>query len=64
VVLDKATFDPAQGIYLRTRPGANLFNLALFKSKSCTTIDMLRELMYAKETALIAHSLEDLQAVC
>jgi len=63
-VLDEAFSDTTQGIYLQTRPGANLFNLALFKSKSRTQLTTLRELMYADDTALIAHSLEDMTLDC
>jgi len=62
-VLDEAFSDTTQGIYLQTRPGANLFNLILFKSNSRTQLTMLPELMYAVDTALIAHSLEDMQVV-
>jgi len=63
VVLGEAFSDTTQGIYLQTSPGADLLNLTLFKSKSRTQLTMICELMYSDDTALIAHSLEDMQVV-
>ena len=62
-VLDHAYDDNNKGIYIQTRPGADLFNISQFKAKRKTRQQLVRDLMFADDTALIAHSLEDIQEV-
>ncbi len=62
-VLDEAFSENRTGIYIQTRPGANLFNLAQLKAKTKTKCTIIRELMFADDTALVAHTLEDIQEI-
>ena len=62
-VLDNAYKLNNKGVYIQTRPGADLFNLSQFKAKRKTRQQLVRELMFADDTALIAHSPEDIQDI-
>lgn len=62
-VLDEAFSENRTGIYIQTRPGANLFNLAQFKARTRTKRSIIRELMFADDTALVAHTLGDIQEI-
>ena len=62
-VLDKAYKLNNKGVYIQTRPGADLFNLNQFKAKRKTRQQLVRKLMFADDTALIAHSHEYIQQI-
>ena len=51
------------GVYNQTRKEADLFNVAQFKAKSKTSIKIVREMLYADDSALVAHSAEDMQSL-
>ena len=48
------------GIYIQSRQSADLFNVAHFKAKTKTT---RRELLFADDSALVAHSAEEMQKI-
>ena len=49
------------GIFIRTRSDGSLFNLSRLKSKKKTTEVLIRELLFADDAAITAHSNEALQ---
>lgn len=62
-VIEDAFRDSNKGVHIQSRPGADLFNLSNFKSKTKTKLCNVRELMFADDTALVAHTLEDMQDI-
>ena len=55
-------FDGSEdGIYIRTRSDGNLFNLARLRAKTKLWRVLLREMLFADDAALAAHSEESLQ---
>ena len=60
-MLEVAFKDVKEGIYIQTRHGADLFNVAHFKSKTRTTKYLVRELLFADDSALVAHSAAEMQ---
>lgn len=62
-VLEDAFRDCPNGVYIRSRPGANLFNVSQFRAKTKTNQVLIRELLFADDTALVAHTLEDIQRI-
>ena len=61
-MLEVAFKDTTEGIYIQTRKDANLFNVARFKAKSKTSIKVVREMLFADDIALVAHSAEEMQS--
>ena len=55
--------DAQCGVYLRSRTDGKLFNLAHLRAKSLCSEVCVQELLYADDSALVAQSLEDLQAM-
>jgi len=55
--------DVQKGVYLRSRTDGNLFNLARLRAESKCREICVDELLYADDSALVAQSLEDLQAM-
>ena len=55
--------DAQCGVYLRSRKDGKLFNLARLRAKSLCSEVCVQELLYADDSALVAQSLEDLQAM-
>jgi len=51
------------GVDLTYRTDTGLFNLQALKAKSKVTNALLRDLMYADDCAIVAHSVEDLQSL-
>ena len=51
------------GIYIHSRQSADLFNVAHFKAKTKTTRILMRELLFADDSALVAHSAEEMQKI-
>lgn len=50
-----------RGIYIRYRTTGKLFRLTRFKATTLTTLQLIRDLLYADDCDLVAHSKEDLQ---
>ena len=62
-MLDEAFRDMGDGIYLQSRQNADLFNVAHFRAKTKTTRILMRELLFAIDSALVAHSAEEMQKI-
>ena len=52
-----------KGVLIQSRPNADLFNVSQFWSLRRTTGVPVRELMFADDTAFVAHSFEDAQDI-
>ena len=61
LLLHHAFGSSEDGIYLHTRSDGNLFNLSRLKAKSKVRSVLIRELLFADDAALAAHSEETLQ---
>ena len=46
---------------IHSRQSADLFNIAHFRAKTKTTRILMRELLFADDSALVAHSVEEMQ---
>ena len=62
-VLDCTFAGCNKGVTIQSRLGANLFNANQFKSTTRTKPILVRELMFADNTAFVAHSHEDMQEI-
>ena len=51
------------GSYIQSRQNADLFTVAHFRAKTKTTNILVRELLFADDSALIAHSAEEIQGI-
>ena len=51
------------GVYIQSRQSADLFNVAHFRAKTKTTRILTRELLFADDSALVAHSAEEMQQI-
>ena len=51
------------GIYIQSRQSADLFNVAHFREKTQTTWILMRELLFADDSALVAHSAEEMRKI-
>ena len=60
-MLDESFRDMGDGVYIQSRQSADLFNVAHFRAKTKTTRMLTRELLFADNSALVAHSAEDMQ---
>ena len=49
------------GVYIQARQSADPFNVAHFRAKTKTTRKLMRELLFADDSALVAHSDEEMQ---
>ena len=56
VVLTVLHQEIQEGVYINTRSDGGLFNLARLKAKTKTTKALIRELLFADDTALVAHN--------
>ena len=63
VMLKQAFGTATEGIYLRTRSDGRLFNLARLRAKSKVREAVIRELLFADDAALAAHSQDGLQSL-
>ena len=59
-MLEEAFRDMGDGIYIQSRQNADLFIVAHFRAKTKTTNILVRELIFADDSALIAHSAEEI----
>ena len=62
-MLDEAFRDMEHGVYIQSRQSADLFNVAHFRAKTKTTRILTRELLFADDSALAAHSAEEMQKI-
>ena len=62
-MLDEAFRDMRGGVYIQSRQNADLFNVAHFRAKTKTTRILMRELIFAADNALVAHSAEEMQKI-
>ena len=62
-MLDEAFRDTGDGIYIQSRQSADLFNVAHFRAKTNTTRILMKELLFADDSALVAHSAEEMQKI-
>ena len=53
-MLDEAFRDMRDGVYIQSRQSADLFNVAHFRAKTMTTRILMRELLFADDSALVA----------
>jgi hypothetical protein len=60
-MLEVAFEGVGEGIYIQTRPDADLFNVAQFRAKTKTTQSLVREMLFADDSAIVAHNVEDMQ---
>ena len=62
-MLDETFRDMGGGFYIQSRQSADLFNVAHFRAKTKTTRILMRELLFADDSALVAHSAEEMQKI-
>ena len=63
VVLTTLHQEIQEGVYIRTRSDGKLFNLARLKAKTKTSKELVRELLFADDTALVAHEHAHIQCM-
>ena len=63
VMLDEAFRDMGDGVYIQSRRSADLFNVVRFRAKTKTTRILMRELLFADDSALVARSADELQKI-
>jgi len=57
-------FSSTSSVLLHSRSSGKLFNLSRFMARSETRRVFIRELLYADDAALVAHSIADTQVLC
>ena len=62
-MLDVAFQGRREGVYIQSRQDADLFNVTHFKARTKCTLTLVTELLFADDSALIAHSPEGMQQV-
>ena len=62
-MLDETFRDMADGVYIQSRQRADLFNVAHFRAKSKTIRILMRELLFADDSALVAYSAEEMHKI-
>ena len=62
-MLEEAFRDMGDGIVIQSRQNADLFTVAHFRARTTTTNILVRELLFADDSALIAHSAEEIQSI-
>jgi len=60
-MLDEAFRYMGDDVYIQSRQSADIFNVAHFRAKTKTTRILTRELLFADDSALVAHSAEEMQ---
>ena len=61
-MLDDAFRDMGDGVCIESRQRADLFKVAHFRANTKTTRILVRELLFADDRALVAHSAEEMDA--
>ena len=62
-MLDEAFRDMGDGVYIQSRQNADLFNVAHFRAKTKSTQILMRELLFADDSAVVVHSAEEMQEI-
>ena len=62
-MLNEAFRDMGDGVYIQSRQSADLFNVAHFRVEINVTRKLMRELIAADDSALVAHSAEEMQKI-
>ena len=62
-VLGGAFRDMGHGVYIHRRQIADLFNVVHFRVKTKTTRILMRELVFADDSALVVHSADEMQKI-
>ena len=60
---DETFRDMGDGVYIQSGQSAGLFNVAHFRAKTKTIRILMRELLFAGYSALVAHSAEEMQKI-
>ena len=60
-MLEVAFKDVNEGVYIRTRHNADLFNVSQLRAKTLTKRNLVREMLFADDSAVVAHSSEEIQ---
>ena len=63
LMLKHAFGNATEGIHLHTRSDGSLFNLSRLKAKSKIRRTLIRDMLFADDAALVAHSQEELQSL-
>lgn len=63
VMIETAFKGVEEGVQLVYRTSGGLFNQQRFKAKTKTLVQTVRDLLFADDCALVAHSLEDMQRI-
>ena len=61
IMLKHAFGNATEGIHLHTRSDGKMFNLARLKAKTKIQKKLIRDMLFADDAAIVAHSQEDLQ---
>ena len=62
-MLEEALRDMGDGVYIQSRQNADIFTVAHFRAKTKITNIHARELLFADDSAPIAHSAEEIQRI-
>jgi hypothetical protein len=62
-MLEEAFRDLDDGVYIQSRQDADLYNVAHFRAKTKCTLQLIRDLLFADDSALLAHSPEEIQRI-
>ena len=62
-MIEEAFRDMGDGIYIQSRQNADLFTVAHFRAKTKTINILVRELLFADDSALIAHLAEEIHRI-
>ena len=62
-MFDEAFRDMGDGFYIHSTQSVDLFNVAHFRAKTKTTRILMRELLFADDSVLVAHSAEEMQKI-
>jgi len=55
--------DSLVGVYKKTRKEADLFDVTIFKSKTKITIELVKDLLLADDSALVPHHSDNIQTL-
>ena len=62
-MIDEAFRDIEDGVYIQSRQSADPFNVAYIRAKTKTIRILMRELLFADDSALVAHSAEEMHQI-
>ena len=62
-MLEVASDGVGNSIYIQTNSNPDLFNVALFRAKTRTAQILVREMLFAGDSATVAHGIGDIQSL-